>query len=303
MRLKWIAGLLVLTILLALIGLSNVSFEAGEGASVAAKSLNAPTAPPEPQNLSPERSDEPIVVDNAASPTKASPQFDDPPFSFQVEAALSGSDGQAAMKAVYDMERCESMDKMLADVFRMRDETKDPKLRRGYVLVAEALSKEQRSCQTLSAYHKSRRGDLLKIANAQGVPGAALKYLTQSNEVVDSDINAKNQAIKNLQADAWAGSRHAIFILGIEGENYQLPPETRWAFASAAAWIQKNDGSGFTQIDDFLIMAQEMASYPPGTPDDVAKRVNAAAKQLIQAYLAARKNRDPSLPPLKPPSQ
>jgi hypothetical protein len=207
------------------------------------------------------------------------------------------------MNAVYVMERCEGIDRSIAEIFKGRDNEKDPKRRRGYALVAEEFLRQQRSCQTISDYHKSRRGDLLKIANAQGVPGAALKYLTQSNEAVDSDITAKTQAIQNLQVDARAGSRHAIFILGIEGENYQLPPETRWAFAAAAAWIQKNDGSGFSQIDDFLIMAQQMASYPPDTPDDVAKRVNEAAKQLIEAYLTARKNRDPSLPPLKPPSQ
>lgn len=204
------------------------------------------------------------------------------------------------MKAVYDMERCKSIDRFIADTFKGRDNEKDPKRRRGYALVAEEFLRQQRSCQTISDYHKSRRGDLLKIANAQGVPGAAVKYLTQSNDVVDSDIIAKNQAIKNIQVDARSGSRDAIMILGIEGENYQLPPETRWAFSAAATWIQKNDGSGFTQIDDFLIMGFQMASFPPDTPDDVAKRVNEAARKIVEAYLVKRNNRHPALPPLKP---
>jgi len=222
-------------------------------------------------------------------PTEAAPRIGRQPYSQQVEAALAGSDGQLAMDAVYAMERCESMDRLTESTFKQRDNTSDPKRRAAYALIAEEFQREQRSCQSLSESHKSRRNDLLKIANAKGVKGAGLRYLSQPADIIESDPEAKRNAVRNIQADARAGDRNSIILLGIEGENYQLPPETRWAFTAAATWIQRNDGASIAQVDDLMLTAFQLASMPADAPADVVQRVNATTKQLVDAYLANRK--------------
>ena len=278
MRLKVIAGLFLLLAILLIVGFSIQHPEDKAGMPSSGETRRVQSQMPEEAML-PSHAPSPASSDGSIS-VPPRPQQVEVPYGQQVDSALASNDGRAAINAVYAMERCGSVDRLAADSFKMRDTISDPKLRRGYALIAEEFQREQRSCQSLSDLHKSQKSDLLKIASNAGIQGASLRYLTQSTEVVDRDTETKKRAIENIQAEARAGSRDAIMLLGVQGESYGLPLEAQWAFAAAATWIQKNEGTGISQIDDLLLTAFEIASIPPGTPDEVVKRVQAAAAQI-----------------------
>lgn len=290
MKLNWTAGLALSIALMLILGVF-VSMPNGDDAI---RLADVPAAahseiPAEPAPADSTRA--PSVVDPTIPASQSAHQSAPPPTSYsqQIEAALERNDGQAAMKAIYLLERCDGIDRLTESSFKHRDNEPNPKRRAAYAFLAEDFLRQQRNCQSLSAMHQSRRNDLLKIANAGGIQGAALRYLGQSAAIINSDPEAKGIAVKNLQAEARAGNGNAIIMLGIEGESYKLPLESRWAFTAAATWIQRNEGVGIADIDEMMLTALQLASMPENTPEDVVRRVNATAKQLVDAYLANRK--------------
>ncbi|WP_343638150.1 hypothetical protein [Roseateles sp.] len=292
MKLNWIAGLTLSITSVLVSGYLLSTPNGGDAIKLAgAPAMDSSEKAAEPASESMSSTSALSVVDPGIPSTGPTHQSNPPPTSYsqQIEAALEGNDGHAAMKAIYLLERCDGIDGLTERTFQQRDREPNPKRRAAFAFLVEDFLRQQRSCQSISAMHQSRRNDLLKIANAGGIQGAALRYLGQSAEIVDADPEAKGIAVRNIQAEARAGNGNAIIMLGIEGESYKLPPESRWAFTAAATWIQRNEGVGIAEIDEMMLTALQLAAMPPDTPEEVVQRVNATVKQLVDAYLANRK--------------
>lgn len=215
----------------------------------------------------------------------------DQPYGEMIQSILLAKDGKRALMAIQKLDWCAEIDSHVELAFKRKDNLSDPRMRSAYAKIAESLQDDQRSCQSITPELRSSRFELLKMANSEGAFGAGVKYLTHAGVSAQSDRDAWKLAVANAITDSRSGDKNSIQLLAIDGGALDLPKELQWAYATAAAQIQKSESTGNATVDWVLSEGFILAEVPPGTPQDVIDRVNVEAQKIVDAYQNRRKNK------------